>query len=64
MADRLVTNWLLAGILTTLLIHLWIRVEPSAQAETLRLDDCITEHITGIPHQYLHVVDHAPRDER
>ena len=58
MGDLRTTNWLLAGILGMLMVHAWIGLQDSAQADTLRLDDCITEHLGETPRQYLHVVVH------
>lgn len=60
MSDQRVTNWLLTGILLVLSVHLWTQMERSAQADTLRLDYCITERIQEAPEQFLHVVTHSP----
>ncbi len=60
MATRRVTNWLLAGILVMLGMQVWLQLERPAQADTLRLDSCITERMQETPQQYLHVVAHAP----
>lgn len=62
MAERRLTNWLLAGILVVLSLHLVAQWALPVQAETLRLDACITEQLHQAPQQYLHVVSHAPRE--
>ena len=62
MNDRRVTNWLLAGILGVLVFQMWVKLEPSALADSLRLDWCITEKMSETPQQYLHVVPHAPEE--
>ena len=59
MSDRRTMNWLLAGILIVLSLHLWVQMERPVSADTLRLDDCITERMQGIPRQWLHVVAHT-----
>ena len=60
MADRRTTNWLLAGILVVLGMQIWMERSPAVQADTLRLDACITQRFNGTPDQYLHVVCHPP----
>jgi len=59
MNDRQVTNWLLAGILLVLVLQFLGKLDSSVEAETLRLDYCITEKISETPQQYLHVVEHS-----
>ena len=51
MNDRRVTNWLLAGILGVLVFQMWVKLEPSALADSLRLDWCITEKMSETPQQ-------------
>ena len=62
--SRRMTNFLLAGILLTLAAHLFIKTEPSASAETLFLDNCVTMGIDQAPKQYVHVVTHSPAESR
>ena len=62
MNDQRITNWLLAGILALLAIQVWGQLERPVQADTLRLDDCITERVVEPPKQYLHVVAHPSHD--
>ena len=63
MNSQQTTNWLLAGILGVLILQIWTQWERPAQAETLRLDSCITERISEVPQQYLHVVAHLPNPQ-
>lgn len=58
MGDVRMTNWLLAGILAVLLFQMMVRSERVAQADTFRIDGCITDKISETPQQYLHVVAH------
>ena len=58
MNDPRLTNWLLMGILVLLVFQICARMERPVEAETLRLDDCITERANETPRQYLHVVTH------
>lgn len=64
MGDKRMTNWLLAGILVALSIQLWTRLGQPVQAETFRLDLCITEQMSDTPQQYLHVIAHPPQSSR
>ncbi len=59
MSDLRVTNWLLAGILAAMVFQLFMRPDRSAQADTFRIDGCITDKMSETPQQYLHVVTHA-----
>ena len=59
MNDPRLTNWLLMGILVVLIFQIWTGMERTVEAETFRLDDCITERIGETPRQYLHVVIHS-----
>ena len=58
MGEPRVTNWLLAGILAVLIVHVFISLDRPVQADALRLDACITERINEAPQQYVHVVAH------
>ena len=58
MDDRRLMNWLLAGILAMLIFQTFVRTERVAQADTFRIDGCITDRISETPQQYLHVVGH------
>ena len=62
--SRRMTNFILAGIFLMLAAHLFIKTEPSAIAETLLLDSCVTMGIDQAPKQYVHVVTHSPSDSR
>ncbi len=59
MDDRKLTNWLLVGILTMLIFQAFMRPERSAQADTFRIDGCVTDKVSETPQQYLHVVTHV-----
>ena len=56
------TNRLLLAVLVALGVQIWLQLERNAEAETLRLDYCITERINESPQQYLHVVPHALKE--
>ena len=59
MNTRRMTNWLLFGILLSLLMDFGQRwISPPAVAETFQLDHCITEKPNEKPAAYLHVVTH------
>ncbi len=61
MNTRRTTNWLLLGILLALLTGFFRAsggFETSAEAETFRLDHCITGKANEKPAAYLHVVSH------
>ena len=60
MNDPKLTNRLLAGILAVLLLQVWMLTEKTVEADTLRLDYCITEKMDQTPEQFLHVISHAP----
>lgn len=64
MRQQQVTNWLLAGILLVLGLQVWLQLDGVVQAETFRLDSCITQRIAETPQQYLHVVTHGPAESR
>ena len=61
---RIMTNWLLSGIFIVLVLNLWVKTVPSANAETLLLDNCVTMSADETPKQYVHVVAHAPKESR
>lgn len=60
MSDSRLTNRLLLAILAVLLVQTYLLVERSVQADTLRLDYCITERLDQTPQQYVHVISHSP----
>lgn len=63
MKSRELTNDLLMVIAVLLLIHLGLALtHPSAEAETFRLDACITDRPGEKPGAYLHVVTHGLAD--
>ncbi len=41
-----------------LIFQTFVRTERVAQADTFRIDGCITDRISETPQQYLHVVGH------
>lgn len=63
MDSRRLTNALLAVIALALLGHLGLELlNESLQAETFRLDDCVTLRPSEKPASYLHVVMHGMAD--
>lgn len=63
MNSRGLTNGLLMVVAVLLLIHLGLALShPSAEAETFRLDACITDRPGEKPEAYLHVVTHGLAD--
>ena len=60
MNDSKLTNKLLGCLLVVSLAQLWLLMERSVEADTLRLDSCITQRMDETPEQYLHVIAHAP----
>ena len=60
MEDLRSTNRLLAAIFVLMLAQTWMLVERSVEADTLRLDYCITQKMEDTPEQYLHVIAHPP----
>ena len=64
MNDARTTNRLLVAILALLLLQTYLVFERSAEADTLRLDYCITEKLDEKPQQYVHVITHAPQGKK
>lgn len=64
MASQRLTNGLLLAVAVLLLAHLALAFhpQPSAEAETFRLDTCITDRPGDKPGGYLHVVMHGTAD--
>lgn len=63
MASQRMTNGLLLVIAILLLAHLGLALShPSAEAETFRLDACVTDRPSDLPASYLHVVMHGTAD--
>lgn len=58
MNNATTTNRLLLILVALQLLQTYLLFEKEAQAETLRLDYCITKTLTEEPEQFLHVVAH------
>ena len=44
-----------------LIFQAFMRPERSAQADTFRIDGCVTDKVSETPQQYMHVVTHTPQ---